>query len=153
MSSPEPSRSLVILHPRSLRTPRARITRSCAAMVYLHNRRQQRPSSTYFSFRHLGRANTVFFTTRGDKSVAKDEATGVNYKQPTCAGHQGHSWPGTWSRLQLLPGWRGRPRGRRSPSPAHRQLRAHTVSSYIPSPARRITKMSSVRGHRKGTLS
>lgn len=37
MSSPEPSRSLVILHPRSLSTPRARITRSCAAIVYLHD--------------------------------------------------------------------------------------------------------------------
>lgn len=37
MSSPEPSRSLVILHPRSLSMPRARITRSCAAIVYLHD--------------------------------------------------------------------------------------------------------------------
>lgn len=35
MSSPEPSRSLVILQPRSLSTPRARITRSWAAIVYL----------------------------------------------------------------------------------------------------------------------
>lgn len=38
MSSPEPRRSLVILQPRSLSTPRARITRSCAAIVYLNNR-------------------------------------------------------------------------------------------------------------------
>ncbi|TNN71878.1 hypothetical protein EYF80_017885 [Liparis tanakae] len=38
MSSPEPRRSLVILQPRSLSTPRARITRSCAAMVYLDHR-------------------------------------------------------------------------------------------------------------------
>lgn len=37
MSSPEPSRSLVILHPRSLSMPRARITRSCAAIVYLRD--------------------------------------------------------------------------------------------------------------------
>lgn len=39
MSSPEPRRSLVILQPRSLSTPRALITRSCAAIVYLDNRR------------------------------------------------------------------------------------------------------------------
>lgn len=38
MSSPEPRRSLVILQPRSLRTPRALMTRSCAAIVYLNNR-------------------------------------------------------------------------------------------------------------------
>lgn len=38
MSSPEPSRSLVILHPRSLSMPRARITRSCAAIVYLQEK-------------------------------------------------------------------------------------------------------------------
>lgn len=37
MSSPEPSRSLVILQPRSRSTPRARITRSCAAIVYLRD--------------------------------------------------------------------------------------------------------------------
>lgn len=35
MSSPEPSRSLDIRHPLSFRTPRARITRSWAASVYL----------------------------------------------------------------------------------------------------------------------
>lgn len=38
ISSPEPRRSLVILQPLSLSTPRARITRSCAAIVYLANR-------------------------------------------------------------------------------------------------------------------
>lgn len=37
MSSPEPRRSLVIRHPRSRSTPRARITRSCAAIVYLRD--------------------------------------------------------------------------------------------------------------------
>lgn len=35
MSSPEPSLSLGSRHPRSLRTPRDRIRRSCAARVYL----------------------------------------------------------------------------------------------------------------------
>lgn len=38
MSSPEPRWSLLILHPRSLSTPRALITRSWAAIVYLTNR-------------------------------------------------------------------------------------------------------------------
>lgn len=38
MSSPEPRRSLVILQPLSRSMPRARMTRSCAAIVYLNDR-------------------------------------------------------------------------------------------------------------------
>lgn len=51
--------------------------------------------------------------------------------QQTCAGHQGHSWRGMWSRLRLLLGWRGRPRGRRFPWPEHHPPHAHTAD-YIP---------------------
>lgn len=61
----------------------------------------------------------------------------------TCEGHRGHSWPGTRSRLRPLPGWTGRPTGRRFPSPARHRHRAHAVSGCTPLPVWHHTEQPS----------